>query len=97
MCRAASEALARVAGGKQARLLGGQLAHEPIGFCVTSALARARQTAELALAGRDVPVEAWPELNDPRYGAFEGGPFQAYREWAWAHGSADMPPVGSRR
>ncbi len=80
------------AGEEQARRLGEQLADEPIGLCVTSALARARQTADLALAGRDVPVEAWQELNDPRYGAFEGGPFRAYREWAWGHGSADVPP-----
>ncbi len=80
------------AGEEHARRLGEQLSGEPIGFCVTSALARTRQTAELALAGRDLPVEAWAELNDPRYGAFEGGPFQAYREWAWAHGSADVPP-----
>jgi probable phosphoglycerate mutase len=80
------------AGEEQARRLGAALAAEPIGFCATSALARARQTAELALAGRDILTEAWPELNDPGYGAFEGGPFLAYREWAWAHGSADVPP-----
>jgi broad specificity phosphatase PhoE len=81
-------------GEGQARRLGEQLAGEPIDLCVTSALTRTRRTAELALAGRDVPTEAWPELNDPRYGAFEGGPFQAYREWAWAHGSTDTPPGG---
>ena len=82
------------AGEEQARRLGEELAAGRIGLCVTSTLARTRQTAELALAGRDVPTEAWPELNDPRYGAFEGGPFQAYRDWAWAHGSADEPPGG---
>ena len=82
------------AGEEQARRLGEELAGEPIDLCVTSALTRTRRTAELALAGRDVPTEAWPELNDPRYGAFEGGPFQAYREWAWAHGSTDEPPGG---
>jgi 2,3-bisphosphoglycerate-dependent phosphoglycerate mutase len=81
-------------GEEQARRLGEELAGEPIDLCVTSALARTRRTAELALAGRDVPTEAWPELNDPRYGAFEGGPFQAYLEWAWAHGSSDEPPGG---
>src|SRR5262249_33367301 len=86
-------------GEEQARRLGEELAREPIDLCITSALTRTLRTAELALAGRDVPTEAWPELNDPRYGAFEGGPFQAYREWAWAHGSTDEPPGGgeSRR
>jgi broad specificity phosphatase PhoE len=82
------------AGEEQARRLGLELAGEPIDLCVTSSLTRTRRTAELALAGRDVPAEAWPELNDPRYGAFEGGPFQAYRDWAWAHGSGDEPPGG---
>ena len=81
-----------VSGEEQARRLGEELAREPIDLCITSALTRTRRTAELALAGRDVPTEAWPELNDPRYGAFEGGPFQAYREWAWGHGSTDEPP-----
>ncbi|HEU5212222.1 MAG TPA: histidine phosphatase family protein [Gaiellaceae bacterium] len=83
-----------VSGEEQARRLGEELAREPIDLCVTSGLTRTRRTAELALAGRDVPTEAWPELNDPLFGAFEGGPFQAYREWAWAHGSTDEPPGG---
>lgn len=79
-------------GERQARRLGEELAREAIELCVTSTLLRARRTAALALAGRDVPTVEWPELNDPGYGSFEGGPFQAYREWAWAHGSADVPP-----
>jgi probable phosphoglycerate mutase len=83
-----------VGGEEQARRLGEELARVPIDLCITSALTRTRRTAELALAGRDVPTEAWQELNDPRYGAFEGGPFHAYREWAWAHGSTDEPPGG---
>jgi broad specificity phosphatase PhoE len=79
-------------GERQARRLGAELAREPIELCLTSMLLRARRTAALALEGRDVPTAEWPELNDPRYGAFEGGPLRAYREWAWAHGSADVPP-----
>jgi probable phosphoglycerate mutase len=91
----ADNAVGLSAEGKvQARRLGEELAGESIGFCATSALARTRQTAELVLAGRDVPTEAWPELNDPRYGAFEGGPFQPYLDWAWSHTSADSPPGG---
>ncbi len=82
------------AGEEQARGLGLQIASEPIDLCVTSEFERARRTAELALAGRDVPHEVWPELNDPRFGSFEGGALDEYRAWAAANGSGDAPPGG---
>jgi probable phosphoglycerate mutase len=82
------------AGEKQARRLGVELAGEPIDLCVTSALRRTRLTAELALAGRDVPFEAWADLDDPRAGAFEGLQLDEYRAWAWANGSAAEAPGG---
>jgi broad specificity phosphatase PhoE len=41
-----------------------------------------------------VPIAVVPELNDPRAGSFEGGPLEEFRAWAWAHGSADVPPGG---
>lgn len=84
-------------GEEEARLLGEALADEPIGLCVTSEFERARQTADIALAGRDVPRLVLAELNDPRYGEFEGGPLDEYREWAWSHGSDDAPPGGESR
>ncbi len=58
---------------------------------------RVRETAELALEGRDVPLLVVPELNDPRYGEFEGGPLAAYREWVWDRGPLDAPPGGEHR
>jgi broad specificity phosphatase PhoE len=82
------------AGEEQARVLGEQLASEPIDLCVTSEFERARRTAELALAGREVPFEVWPELNDPRFGSFEGGALDDYRAWAAANGSGHAPPGG---
>jgi broad specificity phosphatase PhoE len=84
-------------GEEEARALGRALAGERIDLCVTSELERARQTAELALAGRNVPGLVLPELNDPRYGEFEGAALDEYREWAWSHGSADAPPGGESR
>jgi broad specificity phosphatase PhoE len=81
-------------GEEEARLLGEALADEPIDLCVTSEFERTRQTAELALAGRDVPTLVVPELNDPFYGEFEGKTLDAYREWAWSHGSRDEPLGG---
>ena len=41
-----------------------------------------RETADIALAGRDVPRLVLPELNDVRFGRFEGGTLADYRAWA---------------
>jgi broad specificity phosphatase PhoE len=84
-------------GEDEARRLGKAVADEPIELCVTSEFERARQTADLALAGRDVPRLVLPELNDPIYGTFEGGELDAYREWARSHGSGDAPDGGESR
>ena len=82
------------AGEEQARALGRALRETEIDLCVVTELGRTRRTAELALAGRDVPFETRPELNDPRSGVFEGGSLAEYRGWAWAAGSAEHAPGG---
>jgi probable phosphoglycerate mutase len=82
------------AGEEQARALGRALAGEPLDLCVTSGLERTRATAALALLGRDVPVDPWDELNDPRAGRFEGLHLDEYRVWAWAAGSQETAPGG---
>jgi broad specificity phosphatase PhoE len=76
-------------GREQARRLAGQLGGTAIDLCVTSEFERARQTADIALEGRDVPRLVVPELNDVRFGEFEGGTLDAYRQWA----SANEPTV----
>ena len=81
-------------GVDQARRLAAELAREQIDLCVTSELERARETADIAVAGRPVPRLVVPELNDPRYGSFEGGPLDVYLRWAHAHGSAEEPGGG---
>jgi probable phosphoglycerate mutase len=80
------------AGEEQARRLGRLL--EPVDLCVTSQMPRARETARLALADGAVPVEVWPELNDPRPGDFEGRHLDEYRGWAWTAGSREPAPGG---
>jgi probable phosphoglycerate mutase len=82
------------AGEEQARRLGRLLAAEPLDLCVTSALGRTRATAALALAGREVATESWPQLNDPRAGRFEGLHLDEYRGWAWTAGSREDAPGG---
>jgi broad specificity phosphatase PhoE len=81
-------------GEEQARALGRTLEPVEIDVCVITELGRTRRTAELALAGRDVPFEIWPGLNDPRAGAFEGRRLDEYRGWAWAAGSSEPVPGG---
>ena len=85
-------------GRRQARRLGELLADERIDICVTSDFERVRETADIALAGRDVPRLVVPELGDVRVGAFEGKLLTQYREWAYANGpTADAPGGGESR
>jgi broad specificity phosphatase PhoE len=77
-------------GREQARRLGELLRAEQIDLTVTSAFARTKETAEIALAGRSIPRLVLPELNDHPAGAFEGKGMADYV--AWAHAS----PSGAR-
>jgi broad specificity phosphatase PhoE len=69
-------------GEEQARRVGERLADVSIDLCATSEFERAIRTADIALAGRDVPRLVLPELNDVRFGRFEGGTLSDYRAWA---------------
>jgi broad specificity phosphatase PhoE len=81
-------------GRAQATALGDRLRGEGVDLAATSSVRRAQETADLALEGRVVPRLVVPELDDIRVGTFEGGPLQAYRDWAWAHGPLEAPPGG---
>jgi broad specificity phosphatase PhoE len=81
-------------GEEQARRLGEKVAAVEIDLCVTSEFERARQTADLALAGRDVLRLVLPELNDVRFGRFEGRTLADYREWAGANEPTVEAPGG---
>jgi len=67
-------------GAEAARLLGAQVAHIPFDVCVHTRFARTRDTAEIALRGRDVPLEEEPLLDDIKVGELEGAPIDQYRE-----------------
>jgi ribonuclease H / adenosylcobalamin/alpha-ribazole phosphatase len=81
-------------GRDEARLLGAQLAHLEVDLCVHSRFQRTRETAELALAGRDVPVEVEPLLDDIRIGELEGLGVARYREAKRGLGRRDPFPGG---
>jgi probable phosphoglycerate mutase len=69
-------------GRDEARGIARQLGGDAIDLCVTSEFRRTQETADLALAGHAVPRLVLPELNDPRYGLYEGATLEEYRVWA---------------
>jgi broad specificity phosphatase PhoE len=81
-------------GREEARRLGELLATEPIDLCVTSEFERTRETADHALEGRSVPRLVLRELNDIRFGEFEGRALTDYRTWAHAHTPEEEVPGG---
>lgn len=83
------------AGRDQARALGALLGD--VDLVAITEFERVRETAELALAGRDIPWLVVPELNDPHYGTFEGGGLDVYREWVWGRGPLEAPTGGEHR
>jgi len=85
------------AGRAQARLLGERLSATEIDLCAVSEFQRAQETADLALEGRYAPRLVLPELNDIRFGEFEGRLLADYRAWARAHGPEDEVPGGENR
>jgi probable phosphoglycerate mutase len=81
-------------GRAQAGRLGELLADEPLDLCATSEFGRVRETACVALAGREVRRLVLPELNDIRLGDYEGAQLDAYRTWAHANTPDVEPPGG---
>ena len=77
-------------GREQARRLGELIRDDPIELCATSEFGRVIETADIALAGRDVPRLVLPALNDILVGEWEGKPLAEYRVWARSHGPEDV-------
>ncbi|MPZ12961.1 MAG: hypothetical protein GEU73_00785 [Chloroflexi bacterium] len=59
-------------GRLQAQRLGMRLRDTPITLAYSSDLCRARETAEIALEGRDVPIVTTPALREMCFGMWEG-------------------------
>ncbi len=81
-------------GRQDAQGLGQQIANVPIGLCVHTRFDRTRQTALIALEGRDVPFEVEPLLDDIYVGDLEGETIENYRAWKKEHTRADQFPGG---
>jgi probable phosphoglycerate mutase len=72
-------------GREEAEFLGQQLAHVRIDVCVHTRFSRTRETAEIALGGRNVPFEVEPLLDDIYVGGLEGATIEDYRAWKREH------------
>jgi broad specificity phosphatase PhoE len=81
-------------GRNEATLLGQQLAHVPIDLCVHTRFGRTHETASIALAGREVPFEVEPLLDDIHVGELEGKTLDDYRAWKREHTRGDAFPGG---
>ena len=67
-------------GIEEAERLAGQLAALPLDLVAVSPFPRAVQTANIALAGREVPHQVDEDLADVRIGELEGASLDTYRE-----------------
>jgi probable phosphoglycerate mutase len=81
-------------GREEARLLGKQLAHIRLDLCLCTRFSRTRETAQIALDGRDVPIEVEPLLDDIDVGDLEGMRLEDYRAWKREHTRNDPFPGG---
>jgi broad specificity phosphatase PhoE len=81
-------------GREQAHQLGEQLANLRIDLAVATRFLRTRETVELALQGRDIPLVVEPDLDEIRAGVFDGKPISAYWAWKDRHGRDERFPLG---
>lgn len=81
-------------GEAEAAALAVQLAGIDLDLCLHTRFGRTLRTAEIALAGRGVPVEVEPLLDDIDVGELEGETIETYRAWKRAHERSDAFPAG---
>jgi 2,3-bisphosphoglycerate-dependent phosphoglycerate mutase len=81
-------------GRAEATLLGQQIAHIPLELCIHTRFSRTVETAEIALAGRDVALLEESLLDDVKIGELEGKTLDDYRAWKHAHTRRDAFPGG---
>jgi probable phosphoglycerate mutase len=101
MCGSGFDCELTVVGGALARAVAAAYASTPWSAVYTSPLRRTRETGEIVLAGRDLPLVLAPELREIAYGEWEGSSVEAvrrrdgerYARWA-ADPAWNPPPSG---
>jgi broad specificity phosphatase PhoE len=81
-------------GREEAALLGQQLRHVPIEVCIHTRFLRTRDTAAIALEGRNVPFEVEQLFDDVKVGDLEGQTVADYHAWKRKHTRSDPFPGG---
>jgi len=81
-------------GETEASALALQLAGVELDLCVHTRFGRTRETAEIALGGRPVPLEEEALLDDIYVGELEGQTIDEYRAWKAEHTRQDLFPGG---
>ena len=81
-------------GKTEAAALALQLAGVELDLCVHTRFGRTRETAEIALGGRPVPLEEEVLLDDIYVGELEGQTIADYRAWKAKHTRQDLFPGG---
>ena len=81
-------------GREEAAALQVQLAGVGLDLCVHTRFGRTKTTAEIALAGRPVPLEEQSLLDDIYVGELEGQTIAEYRAWKAEHSRKDAFPGG---
>jgi broad specificity phosphatase PhoE len=81
-------------GRAQAAELGRQVAGLSFQICFHTRFLRTLQTAETALASRNVPFEVEPLLDDIDVGELEGYRIEDYRAWKHSHERSEPFPGG---
>jgi broad specificity phosphatase PhoE len=81
-------------GQEESRVLGVELANLPLDVCIHTHFPRTRETAAIALAGREIPFEVEPLFDDVDVGELEGWSIEDYRAWKAEHTRRDPFPAG---
>ncbi len=81
-------------GREEAALLATEIANLPFDACFHTRFPRTRETAEVALTGRDVPFVAEPLLDDIDVGEFDFASLDEYRAWKRSHSRSEPFPGG---
>lgn len=81
-------------GRLEAEELGQQLTGLKLDLCLRTRFPRTAQTAEIALAGRDIPVEVEPFFDDIDVGDLDGSSIEEYRAWKRGHPRSEPFPGG---